>query len=207
MKKVKAAVVCLLLLAVASLTGCQTTPTKFESLQKGKWSAKMLVRDLVEVKSQIVNADVVAIRPHKMRLEITTPIGIHLATLAMNEKDVRIALTQQKRFLIGPSNEKGLKSIIGVAMSPQLFMDLLFDEEPGVDWTCTRGKSGFLEACENKTLKVKWKDREVARRKIEIESKKFFMQIALQGFSTKVEDRTELFELNTPSGFEVERFK
>jgi hypothetical protein len=125
----------------------------------------------------------------------------------MSEKEVRIALTQQKRFLTGPADEKSMKSILGVAISPKLYMDLLFDEEPGDGWTCVRNKAGFLESCDSKTLKVRWLEREVARRKIEIESKKFHMQIALQGFSTKVEEKLGLFELNKPDGFELERIK
>lgn len=170
----------------------------------------MLVRDLKESKSQIVNLDIVAVRPDKLRVEVTASLGVHLASLVMNGKEFKAALMQQKRFLIGPSTPTSFTRIIGVPLDPNLFMKLLFDEAPSnSDWACLHDKNQFLESCESKVqgLKLNWKDREVSRRKVEIEAKTFSIQMLLQGFSTKVEDTAETFSINAPAGFKIETIK
>ncbi len=192
------------------LGGCQTTPTKFETIQKGRWQTKMLVRDHKESKSQIVNLDIVAVRPDKLRVEVTTSLGMHLASLVMNNGEFRGAIVNQKRFLIGPATPYSFSNVIGVPLDPRLFMNLLFDEAPTTkDWVCVLDKNQFLESCENKnqSLKLGWKDREVSRRKVELEAKTFSIQMLLQGFSTKVEEAPETFTLNAPDGFKTERIR
>ncbi len=202
--------VALLLLLTSSLLSCQTTPTKFDELQKGRWTSKVLVRNHKDSKSAIVNLDIVAIRPSRFRIEVTTPIGIHLASLVLDQNEFRGALIQQKKFIIGQASEKSFTYVLGVSLDPYLMMNLLFDEAPsGPAWNCSKDKNDFMSVCENKTQKIKvtWKDREVSRRKIEIETRMASLQMVLQGFSTKVEENAEMFTLEPPDGFKIERIK
>lgn len=166
----------------------------------------MLVRDLKAVKSQIVNLDIMAVQPSRLRMDVTTTIGTHVATFVMNDKEVKYILPSEKRFVTGPATPETFKAVSGVELEPRLFMNVLFDQAPDdVLWTCQKDKKGYLETClRNKDgLKITWKDREVSRKKVEIESKLFQVQLALQGFSTKVEEDPAKYDLSAPAGYKT----
>jgi len=56
------------------------------------------------MKSHIVYVDVTAQRPKNFRLEVTTSLGIHLASFARKGRRVTYLLTRQKRYRAGPSH-------------------------------------------------------------------------------------------------------
>src|SRR5438128_1645529 len=80
--------VCLLANTSSFLTGCRTgqprdniTPLSKE----GTWSAKTMVRDKKQKKTHQLDLEFVALRPKKMRMEVTTPgLGIHVASFVLN---------------------------------------------------------------------------------------------------------------------------
>ena len=202
--------VLLLLFATEALVSCVTTPTKFDEVNKAKWSAKLLIRDMKDVRSQIVNADIVAFRPDRLRMELSTPIGIYVASFVMNHETVKYALPKDKRFVEGPATAQSMKSAVGVGLDPHLFIDILFDAEPTEKtWVCKRDKKGFLESCENKSegVSVSWADREMAKKRIEVKTAEFILQVALKGFSTKVEESPSLFELAQPEGYKYQKIE
>lgn len=190
------------------LASCTTTPTHFSQLQEGQWRAKVLIRDKARNKSHIVYVDVMAVRPEKLRMEVTSPIGIHLASFAMNNGKVEYLLTRRKEFYRGRTSSENLQEVLQMPIDPRLLTKILFDEDlSGQGWQCKRDKKGFLSACEDdgQDLKLTWSNRERSRRTITFFTPKARVQMLLKGFKAKVEAKGNLFRLQAPKNFKVRR--
>lgn len=164
----------------------------------------MLVRNLRESKSQVVNIDMMAIRPDKLRMELTTSLGTHLASFAMKDGQMSYIFPKEKKIFHGPATAHSLKAVIGADLDPKLLMNLIFDEVPaGKNWRCVRDQKNYLAQCLNKSegVKISWTDRDAARKKISMESPSFQIQLSMFGFSTKVEADSSIFELTAPPDF------
>lgn len=186
------------------LTGCQTAPTKFETLSAGKWDGRILLRDLRQSgKSQVVNATLVAQRPSSLRVELVTSLGQHLATIVKNSSKLQVLVVSEKSVFEGPSTPAGFERATGVALDPQLLVDVLFDQKSD-GFSCETDKKGYLSKCESEASKisVEWLDREASRKKVALQSPQFTVQMQLQGFSKDVQATPQTFELVVPPGFQ-----
>jgi hypothetical protein len=186
------------------LVGCQTAPTKYETIDKGKWKSKLLVRDIRAGRSQIVNVDIIAVRPSKLRMEAVTSLGIHVASFVINGDQMKYILPREKKFYSGTATKQSMKSVIGVELDPKLLMNLIFEDAPPEKaWNCIRDEKGYLEDCINKKeqVKISWSDRDQARKRIALDSPQYQIQLSMADFSTKVEDKPELFDIVPPDDF------
>ena len=183
------------------LAGCQMLPTKYSEHSEGQWGSKVLVKDKKKSKSFIVNVDIQARKNKQLRMDVTAALGTPVASLVLNDKEVKYILFRQKRFYSGTTNNRVLSPILSVPLNPQLFFNLLFDE-PMADknWSCAKDNKGFLVACENsqQDLKVTWKDRKGRRKAIHIEHSKADIQMNIKSFSPQAE---EVFHLKAPKSF------
>ncbi len=196
--------VSLLLLTNLFQLGCSSAPIRFDDKNEGQWEAKALIRDKSARKSFIVNLDISAIQSDKLRVEAVTPLGIHIASYALNGKSVSYVLTRQKKYYKGRSTAQSLRSVLSISLEPKNILAFLFDKPPkSKRWSCESDEKGFLKKCINKrnSVTVIWENRVRDKKTIQIESSRASLQIYLKSFSPKVEDKDGLFVIEKPSAF------
>lgn len=186
-------------------SGCQTLHHQDASkLKQGYWSAKVLVRDDKADKSFILNFKIYSIKNQKLRIDILTPAGYHLSSLLLTDH-LAYYLTQSKQYYEGPATARALKPLINFPLSPRFFYSFLFEEDLGKGgWDCHRDAQGFLLSCEQKKKKVlvSWKNRNLAKKMVEVEGPKIKIQILLEEFSERFpKTESQLFQLKIPDSF------
>ena len=184
--------------------GCQTAPVRYENVAEGSWQAKLLVRDKVKSKSVLVNIDIKARAFKQLRIDATSAIGGHLAALVLSGEDVSYIMVRQKSYFKGRANGRSLSRVLGIRMDPKLLYNMLFDRAPeDKNWVCKKDKNDFLLECQNlKTQdKITWKNRENARKLVQLENKKGLLQMNLRGFEAKIKQSPQTFKLKIPKSF------
>lgn len=186
------------------LVACQTMPTRYEKETRGRWDAKVLIKDKKKSKSAIVNVDLWAKKNEKLRMEVTAALGTPVATLTLNGSQVDYALIRQKRFYSGQAQPSVLRPILSVPLNPQLMYNILFDE-PIADknWSCTKGENGYLAKCSNlqNDLEIRWKNRKGTRKTVFVDHPQASIQMNFSGFKRSFEESAEFFRLNVPKTF------
>lgn len=197
------------LLALFIFASCTTQRVKFEEYQKASWKARTLIRDKVKKKSQVVFSQIFAQRPDQLRIDMTTSLGIHVASIAMNSNTLSCLIPPQKLYVTGNNTKEVLERAVSISVSPTIIMNLLFDiepKEPG--WSCERDRKGLLMSCEKgEHLKILWANRELARKSVQIITPKAELQFDLSSFQPNVELNQKQFQLKPPRGFKIRRLR
>lgn len=186
------------------LTSCQTTQVAYEKTNQGTMQIKALIKDKVKNKSYVVNLKLSAILGEKMRLDVTTPIGIHLASMTLNGDNLKYILPKQSRFYDGEAKERAMIPLLSVPIDPHLIYNLAFDRPvTKKSWSCINDKLGHIESCSRlrDPLNFNWSDRNGAKKTIKIEHAKAFIQMNFNSFEKEIPNKSEIFEIKTPSGF------
>ncbi len=174
-------------------------------VQEGTWTSKVLVRDKTENKSFILNVDAKAQWQKKLRLDIMSPITGHVASLYMNERQVKYLLVPQKKFYVGTASDQILRPVLMVPLNPNWLYNIFFDrpiEEK--NWSCTQDQQGRVEQCKNLAQKmtITWKDRAGERKTVLLDHSLGSLQMNFVTFAAKVSDPEKAFQLEAPKNFE-----
>lgn len=190
--------------------GCRSAPLKMNSLKEGQWHAKALIKDNEQSRSYIVNLNFNAIRDESARMDVTTTLGTGVASLVVDKKEVRYVLFDSKRFYFGVPQPAAMRPILVVPFDPRWIHNILF-ELPIEDksWTCTRAADGSLQDCQDSVsgVKITWSARQGEKKTVLISHPKASVQINVQSFRPKVEDRKNLFGLEPPEGYQKLRIR
>lgn len=200
----------LLLVSVIGLAGCASLPLRMADVKEGNWKAKSLIKDKEQSRSYIVYLDFNAVKGEKSRMDVTNALGAGVASLVVDPKEVRYALVQSKRYYYGAPQSNVMQPILSVPFDPRWLQNILFDIPlTEKNWTCTSDSNGFVKECTNSVtnLKVSWAARQGEKKTISIEHPKALVQINIQSFKPKVEDRKNLFVLEAPEGFQKLRVR
>lgn len=166
----------------------------------------MLVKDKKTGRSYIVHADWNAEYKDRLRLDILTPLGAHVASLVMNKDEVSYILLKEKKFFKGKAKPQVLEPLISAPLDPHLFYNLLFDF-PIADsrWECEKDEQNFLKLCKNSSenLEITWMDRLMDRKTVKIEHPRASLQINFLEYSNKLQDKKNLFVLKAPKSFRL----
>lgn len=163
----------------------------------------MLIKDKRD-KSVVLNLDLVAVRPERLRVDVTTTLGIHLATFVMNNDNVTYVLVRDKKYFRGKPGPDIFKAVMPIPLDPRVMLDILFDLEPTVTgWQCQRDSANYLATCRNteKALSIEWKKRDANKRVLLVSHPEGEMQLFLSQFRSKVEVADGTFVLEVPSSF------
>lgn len=182
------------------IVSCSTAPTKFSEYDTGSWDIRAMIRDKVNSKSYIVHIDAIAVKPDRLRMEFSTPVGMSVGAFALANKKVAYYTREDKNVKTLPANEAAMRPLIQTSIDPYLLIDLLFDEHPREKgWKCEKDKRGFFASCENKAknMSLNWLKRELKQRAVEIETASTRIQLGLKGFKPKVEVGPETFQIIT----------
>lgn len=195
---------------ISVLSGCVTAPKNLEGVKEGHWKAKALIKDNEQSRSYIVNLNLNAIRSERARMDVISTLGTGVASLIVDAKEVRYVLFDSKRFYYGPPQADVMRPILAIPFDPRWLHNILF-EQPLIEkgWTCTKDEAGSLRECRDtvNNLKVTWSAREGEKKTILIEHAKASVQINVQSFQAKVEDRKNLFVLEAPNGYQKLRVR
>lgn len=188
-----------------TLSACVSTPKSLVGVKEGQWKAKALIKDIEQARSYIVNLNLNAVRNDRARMDVISTLGTGVATLLVDEKEVRYVLFDSKKFYYGPPQADVMRPILAIPFDPRWLHNILFEEPlPEKSWTCTKEGGGYLKECRDSVtgLKVTWSARQGEKKTILIEHTKASVQINVQTFKPKVEDRKNLFVLEAPNGYQ-----
>ncbi len=185
---------------LVAATACTTAPTKFNEYDSGSWDIRAMIRNKTKSRSYIVHIDAVAVRPNRLRMEFSTPVGISVGAFALVDKKVSYYTSEDKKVKTLPATDAAMRPLIQTNIDPYLLMDILFDEKPREKgWVCDNDKKGFMKSCANKSKNITlvWLKRELKQRAVEINTPSTKIQLGLKGFKPKVEVRPETFQIIT----------
>lgn len=193
------------------LSACATTPAvKLNNVTEGQWRAKALIKDKEQSRSYIVNLNFNAVKHERARMDVTSTLGTGVASLVVEPKEVRYVLFDSKRFYYGQPQVDVMRPILSLPFDPRWLNNLLF-EEPIQDkgWTCEKDKDGGLASCRDavSSTVVSWSSRAGEKKTLLIEHAKASVQINVNTFRPKVEDRKNLFVLEAPEGYQKLRVR
>lgn len=192
------------------VVGCATAPVRMENVQEGNWRARALIKDKEQSRSYIVNLNLNLKRGEKIRMDVTSALGTGVASLVADQKEVRYVLFDSKRFYFGNAQPDVMRPILSIPFDPRWLQNVLFDT-PITDknWSCTQDGKGFVRECRDSlsSLKVTWGSRQGEKKSISIDHVKASVQINVQSFKAKVEDRKNLFVLEAPEGYQKLRVR
>ena len=190
---------------VVWFTGCATAPMRMDKIQEGNWKAKALIRDKEQSRSYIVNLNMNMVRGTKTRMDVTSALNTGVASLICDDKEVRYVLFESKRFYFGKPQPGVMRPILSIPFDPRWLQNMLF-HQPITDksWSCTSASNEIVQECTDGAtgLKVSWSQRVGPNKTVTIEHSKATVQINVQSFKAKVEDRKNLFTLEAPEGYQ-----
>lgn len=197
------------------LISCATTPKAPPaapgSLQKAQWDTKAVIRDLKANKSHSVDIEIAGDYPGKLRMDVKAFMGTSVASLALNNEDIRYAIYPQKKFFEGKANEGSFMPLMNVPLHPRNFMSIAYDlPMRGTGWECKKDASGLPSECEqaSKGVKVQWTDRTPeGQKKVLISGPTFEMRWLFKPPQTEVQFKDETFALEAPSEFKTIQLK
>jgi hypothetical protein len=179
---------------------------------EGQWHGKALVTDRQNGKSSQIILEIIAREPSQLRMEIlSSGLGVYLASLALNNDQVRIALAREKRFVKTKSDPDAFLTLIPVRLPPAALLDMLFHRpmDPKL-WNCDGPKAGEINKQETCVLRSGGatitfdQDPAATDRKIDLSSPNGEVEMHLEASRSKVEIKPEIFELEPPRGYRVE---
>lgn len=192
------------------LVACASKPLRVDSYPEGHWKAKALIKDREQSRSYIVNLNLNAVRGERARMDVVSALGTGVASLVVDRAEVRYILVDSKRFYYGPSQADVMRPILAIPFDPRWLHNILFDL-PLTDknWTCVKNREGWLQECREGVtdLKITWSARQGEKKTVLIEHSKASVQINVQSFQPKVEDRKNLFVLEAPAGYQKLRVR
>jgi len=193
------------------LSACATTPTvKLNSVNQGHWRAKALIKDKAQSRSYIVNITFNAVKHEQARMDVISTLGTGVASLVVEPKEVRYILFDSKRFYFGLPQVDVMRPILALPFDPRWLNNLLFEEPiQGKGWSCEKNAEGWLESCRDtvSSTKITWSARQGEKKTVLIEHPKASVQINVNSFKPKVEDRKNLFVLEAPDGYQKLRVR
>lgn len=192
------------------LSACASKPVQLTDLREGNWKGKALISDKDANRSYIVYLNFNAVRDERARMDVSSSLGTGVASLVTDPTEVRYLLLDTKRFYYGAPQADVMRPILALPFNPKWIHNVLFEEpiaEKG--WTCERDSAGLLAACRDSVsnTKVTWSARQGPTKSIGIDHPKASVQINVQSFKAKVEDRKNLFVLEAPAGYQKVRVR
>lgn len=164
-----------------------------------------MIKDKEKSRSYIVLLDFNAVKNQAIRVDATSTLGQHVASLVSTNSEVRYYTADSKKFYVGTPRPDVLKPILVTPIDPRWLENILFDEPISAsNWTCTNGEDKLVSECRDdaSNLIVRWANRKGSSRTVAIIHPKAEIQINVRGFTPKVESIDHIFDLQTPDGYQ-----
>lgn len=193
------------LILALTATSCSTVPKDMTVITEGQVKTKLLVRDLKNKKSHILDMNIKALESGPMRMDVTGTLGVHLFSLVTNNDNVEYMLVRQKKYYSGINSKSALKPILKMPLNPNHLRNIVF-QKPISDkgWTCTSDESGKLRDCMHlrDRLKVIWKENKEGRPLVLINYPRVAqIKMQIKGYEKYEGDPEKTFKLKVPKSF------
>ncbi len=187
------------------LIGCSTQPVAYNSAkEQGQWDAKVQIKDFTQQKTNHLSLLVIAENNRFLRMDVTGPMGISIASLLLKGDEVSYAIHNQKRFISGMASEKALVPLLNVNIDPRWLYNVFFDV-PFLEknWSCQKGLDLKIEKCERlqDKFKIQWSERQGENKRVTLSNDNFEVQVLVKDFKTKVQSPENAFTLSPPEGY------
>jgi hypothetical protein len=190
-----------LLLCSLLITSCASNVIRQDQATRGEWEARVLVRDKKQNKTFIVNSDFFAEKPGKMRMDITTPLGMHVASVALDDNKMTYIVPQKKAFYEGRPTPQAFARTLNFALDPKLIMNVLFDQPvEGKNWVCKTEKD-LVSECALKDFSIVWSGRQYREKTVIITHAQFQIELKFHNFKVPDTVKQEMFTIKKPEGF------
>jgi hypothetical protein len=167
-----------------------------------QWEAKALVKNNKTGEANILSLDIIGKKPFPVRAEVSTSMGIHVASVLILEDEIQFLLPKSKKYYSGTMSPKSLKPILNVSLDPRLIVASLFDEATFPDWNC-RAEEGKVIDCETPNHdKIEWfSKKEESGKRVDIKGENYEaqFQIKSQKIASSIKENT--FILKIPDNF------
>ncbi len=194
------------------LTACQTFKKAEEptvspsSVKAGQWEAKAMIKSLETGEASVVSLDVLGQKPNPMRVEVTTSMGISLASILVKENEIEYLLPKQKKYYHGPLSESSLSPVLKIKIDPRILTAAFFEESFN-GWDC-RADNGVMVACSTpEGVQVKWNREDPASKRVSITSPTFDVQVQIKKFVEKTELPPAALVLKVPTSYKTYKLK
>lgn len=192
---------------IASLViSCQTAqkkaskPSDMKTLNGGQWEAKAMIKNYDSGEASVVTLDVLAQKPQNMRMEVTTSLGIALASVAMRDNNIEYILPKQKKFYHGPVSEKSMYSALKVKVDPRI-LSAAFFETSYPKWEC-QADNGLINSCKTpEGVELKWMREEGVSKRVSIVGRNFEVQMQIKKFAEKSDFSEDVWSIQPPANF------
>ncbi len=174
----------------------------------GQWHSKALLQDKKHAKSYTLVLDLRAVEPDQLRMDVTNPIGVYLATLVLNGRQIDYMAVRERKFFTGPADAKIMQELIQIPIDPHDLIKVLFHKPLGTTWRCegTLAQPSSCDHAETATRMI-WKERTETSESIEIASTGITIFLKLEAIGAKVEISDKTFKLIPPSGYQITRLR
>lgn len=171
------------------------------------------------VEKYSINVEVVSRTPGYGRIEVTGAMGVYGGTVAWNPSETRILLPTQKKFVIAETKPNAFRQLLPIDLSPRWLESVLFRSEinsgelhkagylcrfektkEALKEICEVGKRRYLERAyysDGRTL--------LTVKLTENGSQVGALELELSEIRSKVQERPELWKLEPPKGFQLQR--
>ncbi len=143
-------------------------------------------------------------KPDSLRADVSTPIGVHVISMAQTGKKMSYLIPQRKQYYSGPHSNQVFSELISYPLDSNLLMNVLFDQPiTKKGWVCKNDAKGIIAQCESKSaqLKIEWMQRRGVEKTVEITHPSFEMQMQFHNFEQKNSFKERTFEIAQPKGF------
>jgi hypothetical protein len=191
-----------LLLCSLTVVSCSTGPSvRQDQADKGEWEARVLVKNRKQAKSFLVNVDFVAVRPGKMRMDVTTPVGMHVASIALNDAVMTFVVPRKKAYYEGRATAQSFAKTLNFSFDPKLMMNILFDRPvQHKGWTC-KSQDEVVSECSQGAFKIVWSNRTQKDKTVRVIHPQYQIELKFHNFNVPKSVKDELFTIHQPDGF------
>ncbi|MGZ3726747.1 MAG: DUF4292 domain-containing protein [Pseudobdellovibrio sp.] len=193
----------LVLCPVLFLTGCSSEPQVEIPVEAPRvYETKAQIKSNGETNTVKIQ---IALAPQKMfRLEITGTLGVSVASVLVNPKQIKMALHLQKTYIEGPFNQKTLYPVFKQNISARLLWKIVHDQNPAdANWKCEVNEAGKPTSCRNEAeaTDITWTYEDPIHKRIDIKNNTFEMNWIFKDQLQMPEFQNETFVLKKPEGY------
>lgn len=166
----------------------------------GQWEAKTMIKSMETGEASIVNLDLLGQSPDLMRLEVTTSLGIALASVVLKTESIEYFLPRQKKYYHGVISDTALFPILKIKVDPKLLLAAFF-EKSYPNWAC-KADNGMIESCTtSEGVLLKWDREDKLVQRIIITSPAFEVQIQIKKYTEKSAFPEKALLLKVPDSY------
>lgn len=193
------------------MAGCQTLHKSAgdkisKSSPVGQWSAKAMIKSHETGDASIVTIDILAQQPQPMRLDVTTTIGVALASIVIKDDQIEYIVPKQKKYYRGPVDPAALFPVLKIKVDPKLFSAALF-EASFPDWNCA-GEGGVINNCQTpEGVQIRWEREANVTKTVFINSSSYDVQIQVKSRNAKSQFPDGALALKIPESYKKYKLK